>query len=243
MPGHRALVSPGSSDRNPTESEGNLTVVGWLGLLGEDRERAGTIIRTLAARAAARIPHRWWDRDDAAHEAVYRAMIDNCAALRRVETPATSLIAWLRGCVRNLCRERERERERERGQEGEREEEFDGAQPQDVRDSGLDPVALSSIHEGADAALALLDSLPPPFGHVLYLRLGLDATYLEIWSLLVRFGPISLSHTARLVLQAQEMLDSVRTGGTISLIWPRQCDPEKNPWFKRNLPRLASLRP
>ena len=193
---------------------------------GGGRGGAAPILETLAHRATARVPRRAWDGDDAAHDVVVRALKDDCAALRRVRDPGTPLSAWLHGCVRNLFREKEKEKEKS----ATRVEELAGPAPS--------PFAHAVVREEVGRALALLASLPLPYGFVLYLQCVEGMSHAEIHIALRAYRRVGRDRIDQMIREGHEMCRASEDCEGLRKKWPSRYNPKKNPWFATPLPPL-----
>ena len=212
--------------RQTGKNRRHWTARGGLLLYDEDPGEAGPILETLAHRATARVPRRAWDGDDAAHDVVVRALKDDCAALRRVRDPGTPLSAWLHGCVRNLFREKEKEKEKS----ATRVEELAGPAPS--------PFAHAVVREEVGRALALLASLPLPYGFVLYLQCVEGMSHAEIHIALRAYRRVGRDRIDQMIREGHEMCRASEDCEGLRKKWPSRYNPKKNPWFATPLPPL-----
>jgi DNA-directed RNA polymerase specialized sigma24 family protein len=194
----------------------------------------------LVMAAVRRAPRREIGADDAAQEVVVRVLDKDCAALRRVRDSRTPLAAWLKSCLRNVCRETKKARGRERG----------GLPCDEVPDSAPSPdevaAKLDETRFTWARVLHAIRILPRPYGHVAAWRVIEELPWQRIRTRLNRHRPngrppISERQAQHLVTVAVRMLRDACNGIDPRIDFKQRFHARKNPWIVANLPPLHHL--
>jgi DNA-directed RNA polymerase specialized sigma24 family protein len=211
----------------------------WLQLHEVDPEGATHLLLSSSRFAVPRWRGQEANREDVIQETLLRALAHDSVALRRADA-CTPLLAWLRSCGRNVCREAARARGRSSG------EPLSLAEVPTSQPPAIEKLANADEARHAEATvLRLAAVLPRPYGHVLCWRLLHRLDWREVRSALNDARqpgrtPISGRQTRKLIATANEMFDQHRQGMDTRALHRQKYLSSKNPWIGATLPSLSS---